>query len=173
MRRVVPGWVGDDWMRYLADVEVRADEPTAFFYQTAYRFPVKPGAPGAAIPADQMGPMTKVNVKSILGSLSDGQVLAAGNHELRGVAFSGEAGIAGVELSFDGGESWRPARLEGPPTPYGFRVFRYPWKAEPGRYRVACRATDTTGATQPEVPVWNPSGYLYNAWDRVEVEVRS
>jgi hypothetical protein len=120
-----------------------------------------------------MGPMTKVNVKSILGSLSDGQVLAAGSHELRGVAFSGEAGIAGVELSFDGGESWRPAQLEGPPTPYGFRVFRYPWKAEPGRYRVACRATDSTGATQPEVPVWNPAGYLYNAWDRVDVEVRS
>jgi len=172
-RLVVPGWVGDDWMRYLTDIEVRADEPKAFFYQTAYRFPVKPGAPGEAIPADQMGPMTKVNVKSILGSLSDGQVLAAGNHELRGVAFSGEAGIAGVELSFDGGATWAAAQLEGPSTPYGFRVFRYPWKAEPGRYRVACRATDTDGATQPEVPVWNPSGYLYNAWDRVDVEVRS
>ncbi len=172
-RLVVPGWVGDDWMRWLTDIEVRADEPKAFFYQTAYRFPVKPGSPGESIPADQMGPMTKVNVKSILGSLSDGQVLAAGKRELRGVAFSGEAGIERVELSFDGGATWRPAELQGPSTPYGFRAFRYPWKAEPGRYRVACRATDTTGATQPEAPVWNPSGYLYNAWDRVEVEVRS
>ncbi len=172
-RLVVPGWVGDDWMRYLTDIEVRADEPKGFFYQTAYRFPVKPGAPGEAIPADQMGPMTRVNVKSILGSLSDGQVLAAGNHELRGVAFSGEAGIDRVELSFDGGASWQAAHLEGPSTPYGFRVFRYPWKAGPGRYRVACRATDTAGATQPEAPVWNPSGYLYNAWDRVDVEVHS
>lgn len=172
-RLVVPGWVGDDWMRWLTDIEVRADEPKAFFYQTAYRFPVKPGAPGESIPADQMGPMTKVNVKSILGSLSDGQVLAAGKRELRGVAFSGEAGIDRVELSFDGGATWRPAELQGPSTPYGFRAFRYPWKAEPGRYRVACRATDTAGATQPEVPVWNPAGYLYNAWDRVEVEVRS
>lgn len=172
-RLVVPGWVGDDWMRWLTDIELRADEPKAFFYQTAYRFPVKPGAPGEAIPADQMGPMTKVNVKSILGSLSDGQVLAAGKHELRGVAFSGEAGIDRVELSFDGGATWRPAELQGPSTPYGFRVFRHPWKAEPGRHRVACRATDTAGATQPEVPAWNPSGYLHNAWDRVEVEVRS
>jgi len=172
-RLVVPGWVGDDWMRWLTDIEVRSDEPKAFFYQTAYRFPVKPGAPGEAIPADQMGPMTKVNVKSILGSLSDGQVLPAGKHELRGVAFSGEAGIDRVELSFDGGATWRPAELQGPSTPYGFRVFRYPWKAEPGRQGIACRATDTAGAVQPEAPVWNPSGYLYNAWDRVEVEVRS
>ncbi len=172
-RLVVPGWVGDDWMRFLTDLEVRADEPKAFFYQTAYRFPVKPGAPGEAIPADQMGPMTKVNVKSILGSLSDGQVLAAGSHELRGVAFSGEAGIERVELSFDGGATWQAARLDGPSTPYGFRVFRHAWKASPGRHRVACRATDSAGATQPEAPVWNPGGYLYNAWDRVEVEVRS
>lgn len=172
-RLVVPGWVGDDWVRFLSDIEVRADEPTAFFYQVAYRYPVKPGAPGDAIPADQMVPMSKVNVKSILGSLSDGQVLAAGSHELRGVAFSGEAGIEKVELSFDGGASWTAAKPEGPATPYGFRVFRHAWKAAPGRHRIACRATDSAGATQPEKPVWNPSGYLYNAWDRVEVEVRS
>jgi sulfite oxidase len=172
-RLVVPGWVGDDWVRALVDVEVRADEPKDFFYDTAYRFPVTPGAPGAPIPADQMKPMTKVNVKSIIGSLSDGDVLRPGVHELRGVAFSGEAGIDRVELSFDGGKSWTQAQLEGPSTAYGFRVFRYPWKAEAGSYAVACRATDTTGATQPEVPVWNPSGYLHNAIDPVRMEVRS
>ncbi|TMA45413.1 MAG: sulfite oxidase-like oxidoreductase, partial [Deltaproteobacteria bacterium] len=72
IRLVVPGWVGDDWVRALVDIEVRADEPKAFYYDTAYRFPATPGAPGAPIPADQMKPMTKLNVKSLLGSLSDG-----------------------------------------------------------------------------------------------------
>src|SRR2546421_1578322 len=85
-RLVVPGWVGDDWMRALVDVEVRSDEPKAFYYHTAYRFPATPGAPGAAIPADQMKPMTKVNVKSLVGSLSDGDVVAPGTRELAGVA---------------------------------------------------------------------------------------
>src|SRR5438270_620432 len=75
VRLVVPGWVGDDWMRHLVDVEVRADEPKTFYYDPAYRFPVSPGAPGAPIPADQMKPMTKVNVKSLIGSLEDGQRL--------------------------------------------------------------------------------------------------
>ena len=51
--------------------EVVADEPKAFYYESGYRFPVTPGAPGAAIPADQMKPMTKLNVKSLLGSLSE------------------------------------------------------------------------------------------------------
>ncbi len=173
-RLVVPGWVGDDWMRWLVDLEVRADEPKGFFYETAYRFPVKPGAPGEPIPPDQMGPMTRINVKSLLGSLSDGQVLPLRAHELFGVAFSGEAGVAGVEVSADGGSSWKAAELQGPSTPYGFRVFRHVWKPEaPGRHRLACRATDTNGAIQSEAPVWNPSGYLYNAYDRMEVEVRS
>ena len=172
-RLVVPGWVADDWVRFLTDVELRADEPKGFYYETAYRFPSSPGAPGVAIPPAGMGPMTAMNVKSILGSLSDGQLLRQGNHELRGVAFSGEAGIEKVEVSVDGGSSWVKARLEGPSTPHGFRVFRHPWKAEPGRHRLAVRATDTKGVSQPETALWNPSGYLFNAWDRVEVEVRS
>jgi len=172
-RLVVPGWVADDWMRWLTDVEVRAEEPKGFYYETAYRFPVKPGAPGAPIPPSEMGLMTTVNVKSLLGSLHDGQVLGAGPHELRGVAFSGEAGIEKVEISLDGGARWARTRLEGPSTPYGFRAFRHVWKAAPGRHRLAVRATDSKGAVQPETPVWNPSGYLWNAWDRVEVEVRS
>jgi DMSO/TMAO reductase YedYZ molybdopterin-dependent catalytic subunit len=173
VRLVVPGWVGDDWVRALVDVELRSDEPKTFYYDPAYRFPVAPGAPGAAIPADQMKPMTTINVKSLLGSLSDGDVLRPGVHPLAGVAFSGEAGIDRVELSFDAGKSWTAADLDGPATPYGFRVFRHAWKAEPGRYEVACRATDSNGATQPETPVWNPGGYLFNAIERVKVEVRS
>ena len=172
-RLVLPGWVGDDWVRALVDVEIRSDEPKTFYYDTAYRFPVAPGAPGAAIPADQMKPMTTINVKSLLGSLKDGDVLPPGVHPLAGVAFSGEAGIDRVELSFDAGKSWTAADLDGPATPYGFRVFRHAWKAEPGSYEVACRATDSNGATQPETPVWNPGGYLFNAFDRVKVEVRS
>src|SRR5438067_5575411 len=127
-RIVVPGWVGDDWVRALVDVEVRADEPKAFYYDTAYRFPVTPGAPGAPIPADQMKPMTKLNVKSLVGSLSDGDRLAPGVHQLAGVAFSGEAGIERVERSFDGSKPWTAAKLDGPASAYGFRVFRHAWK---------------------------------------------
>ena len=172
-RMVVPGWVGDDWVRALTSVEVRADEPDAFYYVSGYRFPATPGAPGAAVPADQLKPMTRVNVKSLIGSLEDGQTLRAGVQQLAGVAFSGEAGIDRVDLSFDGGKTWEAATLEGPATPYGFRVFRHAWKAAPGSYDIACRATDSAGAVQPETPVWNPGGYLNNAIDHLRVEVRS
>jgi DMSO/TMAO reductase YedYZ molybdopterin-dependent catalytic subunit len=173
VRLVVPGWVGDDWVRALVDIELRADEPTAFYYNPGYRFPVTPGPPGAPIPPDQMKPMTTTNVKSLVGSIADGDRLRAGTHELVGVAFSGEVGIDRVDLSFDGGKTWTAASLEGPSTPYGFRLFRHAWKADPGTYEIACRATDAKGAVQPDAPVWNPGGYLNNAIDRVRVEVQS
>ena len=47
------------------------------------------------------------------------------------------------------------------------------WRAQPGRYALRARATDSTGEVQPAEPRWNPGGYLYNAWDAVRCEVRS
>lgn len=172
-RLVVPGWVGDDWIKWLSSVELRVDEPKAFFYETGYRFPEKPGAPGAPVPPDQMKPMTKLVVKSTLGSISAGDVLPPGPHELIGVAFSGEARIRKVDITVDGGATWQAATLDGTDTAYGFRVFRHTWKAAAGTYKIGSRATDATGATQPVEAVWNPAGYLYNAIELLGVEVRS
>jgi hypothetical protein len=173
-RLVVPGWVADDWIKWITTIEVRTDEPTGFWYETGYRFPITPGKPGEAIPADKTRPMTKLSVKSLIGSISDGDVVAPGSRELVGVAFSGEAQIAKVEITIDGGATWQPAKLDAHDSKYGFRLFRYAWDAKtPGRFKIGSRATDSAGAVQPAEPVWNPSGYLYNAIDLAEVEVRA
>lgn len=173
-RLIVPGWVGDDWVKWLSELELRDTEPQGFFYETAYRFPEQPGAPGAPIAPEKMKPMTVLGPKSIIASLDQGQILSPGRHEIIGVAFSGEAQVEKLEITTDGGKSWRQAELEGPRTPYGFRRFRFLWRADvPGRYKVASRAADSSGRIQPESPVWNPSGYLYNAVDPIEVEVRA
>jgi hypothetical protein len=34
------------------------------------------------------------------------------------------------------------------------------------------RATDDQGHIQPQTAAWNPSGYLYNAIDQVNIHVR-
>jgi hypothetical protein len=164
--------VADDWVKWIVDIEVRADEPKGFFYETAYRFPTQSIAPGSAVPPDKMKPMTTMNVKSIIGSHDNG-VIAPGEQEIVGVAFSDGAPVKRVELTFDGGKSWTDATLDMSEQKYGFRVFRYAWKASKGKYAIASRATDTSGATQPDVAAWNPSGYLFNAIDPIMIEVRS
>jgi DMSO/TMAO reductase YedYZ molybdopterin-dependent catalytic subunit len=172
-RLVVPGWVGDDWTKWISNIELRADEPKGFFYETGYRFPVTPGEPGKPVPPEQMKPMTKLVVKSQLGSISSGDVLPPGKHDLVGVAFSGEARIKKVEITVDGGATWQSAKLDAHDSAYGFRLFKYTWDAKPGKTKVGARATDSNGATQPMEPAWNPSGYLYNAIEMVDVEVRA
>jgi len=170
-RLIVPGWVADDWIKWLTMIEVRPDEPKGFWYESGYRFPVTPGKPGEAVPADQMKPMTRLPVKSLIGSISPGDSVPAGVHELVGVAFSGEAQIKRVDITLDGGATWQPAKLDAHDSKYGFRLFRFAWHAAPGKVRVGSRATDSTGAVQPVEPVWNPSGYLYNAIDLADVTV--
>jgi hypothetical protein len=115
--------------------------------------------------------MTKLFVKSLIGSISPGDTVPAGPHELVGVAFSGEAQIKKVEVTLDGGATWQPANLDAHDSKYGFRLFRFAWIAKPGKVRIGSRATDSAGATQPVDPVWNPGGYLYNAIDLADVVV--
>jgi len=170
-RLVVPGWVGDDWVKWLSELAVLAEEPKGFFYETAYRFPKTPGPPGQAVPPEQMVPMTSHNIKSIIASHEPGQRLTAGPQTIRGMAFGGESRVRKVEVTIDGGQHWQDARLVGPATKYGFREFHFEWKATAGKWRLASRATDEAGEVQPETPVWNPSGYLYNAVDPFDVEV--
>ena len=77
---------------------------------------------------------------------------------------AGEADITKVEISTDNGATWNPARLGRDQAHYAWRLWTYDWKAaKPGAYTILSRATDSQLRTQPSTPVWNPSGYLYNA----------
>ena len=171
-RLIVPGWVGDDWMKWLAHVSVVNAEPSAFFYATAYRFPTEPIAPGAAAAPDQTAPMRELCVKSIIGAPLAGAVVSAGKPvAVCGVAFAGERPAVKVEISVDEGATWTAATLERAQQ-YGFALFKHDVTlVKRGPARILSRATDATGAVQPMAAQWNPGGYLYNAIDGVDVVV--
>lgn len=66
-----------------------------------------------------------------------------------GVAFSGARGISKVEISIDGGKTWREARLKEALSPYSWVFWTDDWTpAVPARYNLKVRATDGTGAAQ-------------------------
>jgi hypothetical protein len=172
LRLVVPGWAGDNWLKWLTELKASTQEATGFYMEKAYRMPIDKVEPGTDAPRERKQPVTVMNVKSVLARPLEGERLSMGRHEIIGVAFSGEAFVTKVEVSTDDGASWRAAKLEGDRSPYAWRLFRHVWQpTSPGRYTILCRATDSKGASQPEQPVWNPSGYLHNAIDRITVEV--
>lgn len=174
-RLVVPGWVGDDWVKWLATLRVQEREFEGFFVQTAYRYPKAPVAPGTKVAPADMAPMTEMAVKSLIAAPGAGARLGAAPTWIKGVAWTGgDARVTKVEVSTDGGGSWRPATLLGEDRPYAWRRWQFDWlpPAEGGKATIMARATDDRGQRQPigEAP-WNPSGYQWNAADAVEVEV--
>jgi len=171
---VAPGWASDSWAKWLTSIRVLDKEHDGFWMKSAYRRPEKPVAPGTAVPPEQMQPVTSLRVKSVIAAPADGvQVLAGQPLAIRGVAWSGDAGpVTGVDLSVDGGRTWKPAALEpGQQTQFGWRQFELNWAPpQPAYYTILARARDAAGNTQPFYQEWNPSGYGWNAVSRVGVD---
>jgi len=91
---------------------------------------------------------------------------------ISGYAWAGEQKIMRVEVSVDGGSKWKDAELTPQNLNYAWRLFKLNWTPpQPGYYTILSRATDSAGRVQPFVAEWNPSGYLYNAIDRVGITV--
>ncbi|MEB3197789.1 MAG: sulfite oxidase [Candidatus Sericytochromatia bacterium] len=175
VRAVVPGWVGDDWVKWLTTLRVQADPFDGFFYQTAYRYPRQPVSPGSAVKPEDMGPMDELVVKSLItGPLQGARVPRAGL-PIRGVAWSGGGiPVTRVEVSVDDGLHWADATLLGEAQPYAWRRWAFDWMPAAGQpgglLRLRARATDARGRVQPTEPSpWNPSGYQWNTADTVEV----
>jgi DMSO/TMAO reductase YedYZ molybdopterin-dependent catalytic subunit len=67
-----------------------------------------------------------------------------------GIAFAGDRGIAKVEVSTDGGVTWKSARIKDPLSKYTWVLWTAgftPATAQ-GNYRIVVRATDKTGKIQ-------------------------
>jgi hypothetical protein len=98
------------------------------------------------------------------------RLVEAGPVTLPGRAWGG-AGVAKVEVGIDG--DWREATLAAPLGAHAWRGWTFDWEATPGVHRVACRATDTDGATQPLESPWNYQGMGNNGVQELEVTVRA
>jgi sulfite oxidase len=144
-----------------------------YFQATAYRLLPAGADPGTARPGDgiALGPIA---VNCAILQPDGGGVLAAGPARIGGYAVAGdELGIARVEVSIDGGQSWRPADLGANAGPWAWRIWHTVVSLPGGTTEILARAWDTAGATQPEtsLQVWNPKGYVNNSWARLQVTV--
>jgi DMSO/TMAO reductase YedYZ molybdopterin-dependent catalytic subunit len=75
--------------------------------------------------------------------------VAAGRVAIAGVAWAQHRGVDRVEVRIDGAD-WATARLADVDTIDTWRQWVLDWDATPGRHTLEVRATDATGATQPE-----------------------
>jgi sulfite oxidase len=173
VRVIVPGWEAAYSVKWLTHIQVSDHEHDGFFVQTAYRYPRMRVAPGTVVEAKDMAPLGGLVVKSIITSPAEGIVSRGGSVPITGFAWAGENNIVRVDVSVDNGSTWAAAILGSQKAPYAWRQFRYDWRTdEPGSFVILARASDDRGRVQPIAAHWNPSGYLWNAVDRVRMNVQ-
>lgn len=179
VRLIMPGKFATYWTKHLTHIRALTEPDTNFWMKPAYQIPDTPN--GNTTPADlkagkvKMVPIGHVNmpVRSFIIDPDDSAPVVHGMPTvIRGIAFSGMGGIRKVDVSTDGGQTWKAAKLGRDLGRYSFREFELVWKPElPGLQTLAVRATDTGGHVQPDSGVWNPGGYLWNKIERQQVLV--
>jgi DMSO/TMAO reductase YedYZ molybdopterin-dependent catalytic subunit len=173
LRLVIPGWAGNNWLKWIRRIVVAREEAPGFYMQTAYRLP-RTTAKGANAPnLGPLDPLAWLNVKSLITWPRAGSVLPAQPVEIRGLAWTGRGQVDKVEVAAESGGAWQSAALIGEAEPGAWRLWRMTWQPkESRRYVLAARATDSLGDSQLETPAWNRSGYLWNGIDTVTCEIR-
>lgn len=174
-RLVVPGWTATYWVKHLTEISVLPKAFDGFWMKTAYRLPTGkfPGARFASQENAETTPITEILVNSLVTSHVAGARLARGQpSQLAGWAWDGGTGIAEVEVSLDGRQTWQPATLGDDLGRFAWRAFRFPLDtSKAGPIELAVRAMSRSGAVQPQELTFNPSGYHHNVIQTLKLEV--
>ena len=161
VRLLLPGWEGNMNVKWLRRLKATAT-PTYTKDETSKYTDLLPD--GRA-----MQFTFEMGVKSVITKPSSTMTLPRqGLYEISGLAWSGAGRIRRVEVSTDGGATWRDAALTGDERPKAFVRFRLPWEWKGGEAVLASRATDERGRVQPTRAEWTSqyapaNTYHYNA----------
>ena len=172
LRLVTPGYYGTMHVKWLSRVRLDADESTNYHQVKRYRTPLDQLEPGAPFDyrLDNSEPNWRMRIKSVVFAPMQDARVNAGKVLARGVAWNdGTSRIDAVEVSLDGGRTWRRAELEAPSDRYSWYRWQTQLTVAAGDHELLCRAVDTLGNTQPldGVADWNPAGYGWHGAERI------
>jgi DMSO/TMAO reductase YedYZ molybdopterin-dependent catalytic subunit len=117
-------------------------------------------------------PVSLQRVRSLITEPEPDSEVEQGELPIRGIAWSGAAPIARVEVRIGDGP-WQNARLVGERKQHSWQGWELIARLErPDSIVISARATDMAGRTQPDSPEWNRLGYGNNAIQTARVNVR-
>jgi sulfane dehydrogenase subunit SoxC len=142
VRLLVPGFQGTNNIKRLGKIKV-TNEPATFHREaTNYTWP----GPDNRIRwfRFEMPPMS-----CILRPCTSHPIPSRGFYEIRGIAWSGHGKVRRVEITTDGGRTWKDAQVQGPVHSKALTRFVFPWLWDGEEMTIASRCTDDVGSTQP------------------------
>jgi sulfite oxidase len=174
VRVVVPGYIGARIgarsVKWVNAVTVQSGPSQNYFQASDYRILPPDADPDTAAPGDGTS-LSSLSLNCDILVPGDDEQVPAGPLRINGWALAGDGrGIGRVDVSLDGGGTWRQADLQPATSQWAWRLWSLTVDARPGPISVTARAWDETGVTQPESPahLWNPRGYGNNAWAHVK-----
>jgi DMSO/TMAO reductase YedYZ molybdopterin-dependent catalytic subunit len=176
VRLVVPGWTGTYWTKQIVSLQVTSQPFKGFWMNPAYRIPKgKFALVDRFVSQETEGntPITEMVVSSLVTNLKPGQQFKLGQRvEVKGIAWDGGYGMQMVEVSTDGGRTWRNAELGKDYGKFSWRQWSHAFKADKKGVRtVMAKATNRIGGTQAFDLIFNPAGYHNNVVQKIDIQV--
>jgi len=177
LKLIVPGYFGTYWVKHLSDIVVLDHAfkgHDAYFMNKAYRVPDNDCmciAPGTA--ADKTRPISTLPVRSFITSVTAGEHLPVARRvELKGIAFDSGSSIKTVDVSIDGGRTWKAATLGENLGRFSFREWTLATTfTQKGDAILMVRASNNNAEVQPLKADWNPGGYRRHAIESTAVTI--
>ncbi|MEZ5790824.1 MAG: sulfite dehydrogenase [Nitratireductor sp.] len=143
VRLVVPGWEGNMWVKWLRRIEV-GDEPWQHREETSKYTDLMANGKARRF-------TWEMDAKSVITNPSPQAPITHGKGRtvITGVAWSGRGKIDRVDVSLDGGNNWREARISGPSFDKSMHRFYYEFDWDGSELLLQSRAIDSTGYVQP------------------------
>jgi sulfane dehydrogenase subunit SoxC len=142
LRLVIPGYEGNTHVKWLRRIKV-VSEPYQTREETSKYTDLMPAGTARQFTLE-------MEAKSVITFPSGNQTLAGpGFYEITGLAWSGRGYVRRVEVSTDGGATWRDATLQEPIYRIAHTRFRLPWQWDGREATLQSRCTDETGYVQP------------------------
>jgi DMSO/TMAO reductase YedYZ molybdopterin-dependent catalytic subunit len=157
IRLFVPGWYGVASVKWLRTMRVIDHAYAGYFQTVKYSVRRLVGREKRDVP---LGPGV---VKSEMLQPPAGAKLGLTTPRIAGLAWGGEQRITQVDVSTDGGDTWRATKLKGLQQPYSWCQWEYMWTVDaPGNYTLMARAQNESGQQQPLDYDSDNVGYLIN-----------
>jgi DMSO/TMAO reductase YedYZ molybdopterin-dependent catalytic subunit len=165
LRLVVPSWYAVASVKWLTEIEA-IDHPFEGAFQ-GDRYVFEREKDGQT----RREPVNLQRVRAVITEPDPRVEVQRGELAIRGMAWSGAATIARVEVSIDEG-AWQLTRLSGDPRPHTWRQWELFTRIDqPGHLSLRARATDSAGRSQPERADWNRFGYGNNAVQEISITI--
>jgi len=139
LRLMVPGFEGIYHTKYLRRVKV-----VDTYYMTYNDYGHIRSEHQSAALGVQIGPKSVITYPS-----GEQQLSGKGFYEISGLAWSGAGAIKRVEVSTDGGKTWKDAEIRGTAHPMAHTRFGFHWNWDGKECVLQSRCTDELGTVQP------------------------